>query len=523
MKRKALIIAVAIVGLLVAGVLGAEAYLKNYVRKTIESALSDTGATVDIGRIAISLPRRQVALHRVKIVAQNDDPAQRGGDIVSLDVALESLTARGIRFKKVGGLPAVGADRLILASPRGTLVTKETTGVDTLPASGNFLETISGKLSSLDIGRVAVTGAALEYVKWLSDSENTRLSLGEAELSVRDVTLEAPPRDIRLRVDSVVYGFGAGSKVLRADSVRLDGDAGTLALGGFALVPQFSKHEFARRSETHEDWTAITLGTISCSGVDFERLISEKMLSIDSVSLASADIASYKNKKVYQQPRTKRMLYQSIQRLPLPVDIKALSFENLDVTYDELAANGSSPGVVTLSGGSGKAVNVTNIAEGHDRFITIDLSTVLFASGRLNVRFRFPVSAADNHWEVTGRLGATDMKAFNRAIEPLMNARITSGRIKSIDFAITGTLARSHTDMTMAYNDLQVEFLDKHDRKRGFLTFLVDDVLIRSDNPGRDGRGKLRDSKGEYERDPERSMWNYLWHSLFSAILKTVV
>jgi hypothetical protein len=126
---------------------------------------------------------------------------------------------------------------------------------------------------------------------------------------------------------------------------------------------------------------------------------------------------------------------------------------------------------------------------------------------------------------MSGRLGATDMAAFNAALVPLMNLRVTSGRIAGLDFAITGTRAESRSNITMAYNDLQIELLDgrDHTRTRKFLTFVADDILIRTDNPGRDGRGPLRRTEGEHTRDPERSMWNYILHSMLPAILKTVV
>jgi hypothetical protein len=522
MKRKALIVAACAVGILVLGVLCGEAVLKHYVRRSVERALGDAGARVELGRVAVSLPRRQVALHRVRIVAQDDHTERRTGGIVSLDVAFESLTAQGIRLKKRDGRPAVSADKLTARAPKVTLVTRQG-NTDTLPARPDFLKTISERLSSLDIGRVEVTDGGFEQVKWLSDSENTRLLVADADLSARDITLTAPPAEVSLAVDSIVYAFGAGSKVLRAEGVALDGSAGTLAVDSLELRPQYPKHEYAQRSRGHEDWTAVSLGAITFEGVDFERLITERRLSVDSVSLASARIASYKNRQVYQPPHTKPMLYQTIQRLPLPIEIASLNFDNLDVTYEELAPKGTSPGTLTLTDGKGRAVGVTNIAEGHDRFMTLELSATLEGGGTMTSRALFPVSPADNHWEISGHLDTTDMRVFNRAMEPLMNVRITSGEIRSLDFATTGTLTRSHTDVVMAYSDLGMEFLDrKHDR-RGFLTVLVDGVLIRPDNPGRDGRGKLRESEADYERDPERSMWHYIWHSVFAAILKTVV
>jgi hypothetical protein len=546
MKRKGIIIVAAAVGVLLAGMLGAELWLRHKVRDAVENALGETGAEVELGRVSVSLPRRAVSVRGVRVKEQNRDLARRGFTVVSLDAGLSAVTVTGIGYKKVSGRAALSADRVVVDGPWANVVTRgggrdSLKAADSLPAaekpfaalsekpfaaiSEKPFAALSEKLASLKVNEVEVRGMALELVQWISEGESTRAVLGGGEVSVRGVTLDSLPADIGFSADSVVYAFGAGAKVLRADSVVLKSAARKLSLGRFALVPQFPKDEFAGRVKTHEDWMAITVEGISCEGVDFGRLIADKTLAIDSVLLASADMESYKNRKIFRQPRTKLMLYQAVQRLPISVDIGVMAYENVDIRYDELSENGASPGTVLLSGGKGKAMNVTNIVDGNERFMTIDLDALFMASGALKARFLFPVDAADDYWELSGRLGQTDMAAFNRALEPLVNARITSGRIESIDFNITGTLRQSHSTLTMVYHDLDVELLDKHDhtRERKFLTFLADGILIRHDNPAPRGSGKPREAEGGHTRDPERSMWNYIWHSLMPAVIKTVV
>ncbi len=528
-KYKALIIAAALIGIVASGVLGAEMWLRHTIRDAVERALSGTGATVEFGRISVSLPRRSVSVRNVRVRAHNNDVAHRGFTVVSLDVTIPRITARSVGYKRVRGRSGLKADRLAVETPVVTLVTRNAGSAlpagDTLPAPKKFHETLSEKHSLLEIGEVSIIDAAFEHTRWLSDSENTRMMLGGGNLSVKGITLDSLPAGVHFAADSVIYDLVGRAQVLKADSMVLDVSAGTFSLAGFALVPQFGKDEFAERTENHEDWTAIAIEDIYCSGVDYGRLLAEKTLAVDSVSLAAADIASYKNRKVFQQPRAKQMLYQAIQRLPVPLYINVLVFENLDVRYDELSERGDAPGVVILTDGMGTAKNLTNIPVGHDRFITIDISAAFMDSGDLEARFLFPVAADDDHWELSGRLGSMHMSVLNRAIEPLMAAKITSGEIESLDFHIAGTLAESHSKITMAYNDLQLAFLDRrdHTRERRFLTFLADDLLIRPDNPGRDSRGRLREGEGGHKRDVERSMWNYIWHSLLPAIIRTIV
>jgi hypothetical protein len=515
-------------------------WLRHTVRGAIESAFSGTWADVDPGRVSVNIPRRSVTVRDLRIKAQNNDLAHRGFTVVSLDVTFDKISLGGVGYKNVDGKPAVKADLLTVESPFVALVTRVIPGDasenSSPPPEPSRRGRLSEKLHSLSVDKISVTGAALDYVRWLSDSESTLLVAGGGNLDATDFTLDgwlgnpeaSPeaiiPADMRLAVDSLFFGFGGGAQVLRADTLALETLTGALTLKRLALLPQYPKEQFAGRSKGHTDWTRASVEGIACAGVDFARLFREKTLSIREVSLDGAELESYKNRKVFRAPSVKPMLYQTIQNLPLPFRIATLRYRNLDVTYEELSAGGDSPGTVTLTRGEGSVTNLTNIAEGNDRFMTIDFSSTLMHGGALRATMLFPVSGDDDHWEITGKLGPTDLTSVNRALEPLMNVRITSGRIASLDFHLTGTHQRSHMELTMAYNDLKVEFLDKHDhtRERKFLTFLADDILIRPDNPGRGGDPPRR-AQGNYTRDPERSMFNYIWHSFIPAILKTVI
>jgi hypothetical protein len=379
-------------------------------------------------------------------------------------------------------------------------------------------------ISGVEVGTIEIRGAGFEHTRWSAGGEHTRLVVGGADLAARDVTLDSLPERITGDADSLVWHLAGGAQDIHVDAISIDTGGGSLTAKSLTLEPRFDKHEFAEHSNGHGDWTAISLTGIDCSGIDFARLAAEKALAIDSISLAHATIASYKNRKIHQPPKTKPMLYEAIHNLPIPVDIAALAFEGLDITYEELSEKGSAPGVITLSGGRGRAANLTNIAEGNPRFMTIDLAAVFMNSPRIEARFLWPVGAADDHWELTGRLGPTAMTAFNPVIEPLMNAKITEGEIQQTDFRIEGSRERSNAHLAMAYRGLQVAFLDPedHTHTRRLLTVIADDMLIRPDNPSRDDHGRLREADAAHSRDPERSMWNYIWHSLQPAILKTV-
>lgn len=531
-----MIITVSVFVFLGACVLGAELWIRHKIRAVIEkeaAALTDSGMSVGVGRISVNIPTRSVTVRDITVKSQNNDPNKRGFTIVSLDAGVAKISLRGIGYKKNDGKPALKASSIAIDAPHATLVTKGETAESGNAGDGKSLQQIfSEKLNSITVGGIAVSDIDLDYVAWNDNGDNTRLGVENGNLEIDGFMIDpltpAEGRvlfsdDVRLTAGRVSYGYDAGDFILRADTLSAHAAAGNFSLKTIALIPQYPKDEFAQKSKKHQDWTEFALNELKCTGVDYAGLINNNTLSVDSLSFAAGHLASYKNRQVWQEPRVKPMLYQTIQDLPIAVAIKEIVFADLDIEYYELAQEGDTQGVVTFTNGAGTVRNLTNIAEGHDRFCTVDMSAGLMGNGRMHALFHFPVSADDDHWDVRGSLGNTDLKTLNAAIEPLANVKIKSGTVESVDFHIAGTSVHSHVELTMLYNDLSVAFLKRHEdgRERKFLTFIADGMVLHKDNPGH--HGKVRTGEAEFERDPHKSMYNYLWKSLFAGVKKTVI
>ena len=78
------------------------------------------------------------------------------------------------------------------------------------------------------------------------------------------------------------------------------------------------------------------------------------------------------------------------------------------------------------------------------------------------------------------------------------------------------------TFVDMRYNNLQIAILHKKDpeRERELLTTIANGMVLHRDNP--EG-GKLRIGHGFYERDPQKSFWNYLWKTSFAGVTDIVM
>jgi hypothetical protein len=510
-----------------------EVWAKHKIHAAIEKEAIEVAGTpvkIRVGRVYVSLAARTVIIRNIRLTAQNNVPSNNDARLVSIDGGIEAIILRGIWYRKTEDKLALSARELLIYRPHGTLVTRASKKHSSRNGQQDFRQAVKEHFDSVTIENIEVRNAAMEYVRWGSDDESRRTELKGGELSAEDFRIDSLSeddrilfcKDIGLDVAELSYGYAAGAMVARVDTLSMR-SKGTLSAAAVRLVPQFSKDEFAQKSKEHKDWMRVDVIELNCVGVDFRRLITGEIVRADSIWINSADIASYKNKQVDQQPTVKPTLWQNLQSLPIPVDIRKVGFRDIAVEYDELSETSTSPGVVHFTQCRGEMLNITNIAEGHDPYFTVNVTAELMNSAAVSATCDFPVSPSNDHFRVKGTVGPTAMSSFNSALTPLMNIRIDSGEMTSLDFELNGSTTKSHITLTMLYDGLSVSLLEAHDhsRERGFLTFVADDILIKNANPV---AGKqVRTATGNYTRDPHHSMYSYIWKSFVPALIKTVL
>lgn len=79
--------------------------------------------------------------------------------------------------------------------------------------------------------------------------------------------------------------------------------------------------------------------------------------------------------------------------------------------------------------------------------------------GVLQATFLLPADSLDDRFEVDGKLGPMELQAMNRAIEPLVNARINTGRIDGMNFRIAGDSRQADVQLLLLYDSLNVSLM----------------------------------------------------------------
>ena len=103
--------------------------------------------------------------------------------------------------------------------------------------------------------------------------------------------------------------------------------------------------------------------------------------------------------------------------------------------------------------------------------------------------------------------------------------RIKTGQVQKIDFQFAANGQGSTGTMHMYYTDLTVDLLKEGEdgapvKKKGFLSFLANTILIKDQNPSK-GEA-VRVAKVNFQRPKAASFFNLLWKSVFIGMRETV-
>lgn len=531
--RKPMLAAVGIV--LVAGglLVGIEGWLSHRARKVIEQKLSQSGIRLEIGSVRVGLIQRSIRLNDVSMEIEGTEVSAGETSRPSVRMDLEQLEIEGVHWGKQQGKRAIRLDRLLLKSPQAVLDHKVGASgrtISPIPAdrllSGNSPKKWTEQLS---IGQIQIADGHLTY-HLRRGAELSTYTVEGLQVQVDDFEPDSlwtqnllSAGHVQIAMDRVEYAYDDRAFLLEADTLLLKSHPTTVSVEATRLLPQYPKHQFAQQSPGHSDWMQVVSGPITLSGLTFRSGSVRPEVRADSLRVRDLTFDCYKNRKIPQPSREKALFFQSLQRLPVGLQIDKVYLQNLNATYEELSPKGEEPGLISFNDMEAEISGLTNLPSPGRSFYQLDARCRLMDTADLQATFRLPIDSLTDRFEVSGKLGRMPMQALNPVVGPLVGAEILQGTVHGMDFEIQGSATRSAVDLTLLYDGLEVEIIqDKHGklREKVLATYLVDHFLLRSGNPNRHG---MHQGTGTFTRDPYRSQFNYLWKSLWPGIKKTLI
>lgn len=456
---------------------------------------------------------------------------------------LVKVNAKQFKLYGLGYLKAlfkreIKINDLLLSKP-SIIVRHNEEGInsDTAQLKKSLYQVISNEIKLLHIKRITLAEADFKYFEEklqrgaIHKVKKIKLILTDFlvdSLAENDVSTVFYSKNINYDFSQISTKTKDGMYNLEIDSLKGDLENKRINVIGLKLNPIYNEMEFSRKYSVQKDRYDLKFDAIEVKELDYVSLFRKNKILINSLKLSDAKVNVFLNRSIPPPKidKGKNFPHLILKRLKYHTTIDTVLIKNIDVAYTEYSGETNRKGTFYLSNLNGRILNVTNDA----KRITINnkasanLNAKIMGSGNLNVKIDFHLDDDLGRFDYSGSIGKFDLKELNELSSNLGMVKVKSGLVNSLQFNATGNWTKGVGTLTFLYKDLKIELLKNEDRRlksKGFLTFLANQILIKSDNPTLKN-DEIRKGKIDFNRPPTASFFNLLWKSVFTGIRETV-
>lgn len=305
-------------------------------------------------------------------------------------------------------------------------------------------------------------------------------------------------------------------------SLSINSDEMTIQADSLSIKPRLGKFEFGQKTGRQTDRFDVSIPRIVVNNIPVKNLADSSFMA-EKISVHSADLKVFRDKRLpFIKHHNTPIPAVMVQRLPFLVDIDSVTIHDASVQYEEFPADmeGTQSGVIRFSALNASAYNVSNhFTDNGPKYIDLDVQARFMNSGMLAVSFDIPYDTTKAH-RVEGNLRDFELTDLNPMLKHLAMIQVNSGRMTYMPFSFSYDDNTSTGEVELNYEKLKV--ISLQEKKDGLLginelkTFLINIFLRKNKNenlPKEKRTGAI-----SFQRDKKRSVFNYMWNSLFSGI-----
>jgi hypothetical protein len=393
----------------------------------------------------------------------------------------------------LGKLHAIRTDSIVLENARVTLADRKS-------------KTVWCIATGLSI---RFAGTSIDSV---SKDDNTRILFSsEMEIHCNQVALPFKSKMYDLQISGLDYK--TVSARLHTDEIKLKS---RLSESAFA-----SAHKFAK------DRIDLVIGSLDLLNISRPEILNQRLIA-DSLQINAASIHIFRDKSYKHDSvnRTHDFPQEAIMKLPFEAMIKNVLMNDCYIEYKEKNEKSDSSGKLAFFRTYAKLENVTNIPESiaRNKYMLLHFRSSFLNTTSFNAVIKMRLNDNMGHFTLDAHLGPIKANALNPLLKPMALAELEHGKINGFVYHFDATNTYGNGQLTFLYEDLSVKLLkkdnDKNKYKTKILPTLAAGLVIKSSNPQ---NNITRFGNVDYTRDTTRSIFNFMWKSLFSGIKQTVL
>ncbi len=468
-----------------------------------------------IGKVDVSIFRSGIELKNITLQSKPENEGQPG-----LTGEIESVKLKGIRLLKAAFKKDIEIREVDIFNSR-------ITGTFDLPEKAG-----QAKLSPLNISIKNLFFDKL-VVDLKDKSTAQTYSLKDGVLKVYDIQVEkqdtlSPNIFGRFDFDALEFKTVIPDSLYTFSAVGINNSAtsNTLTVSSFAIQPNYSEYEFTARHQYETDRIEGTFSQISFHDFSAADFVKSGNLTSSFIEIGEVNLNVFRDKREEFRHIEKPTFQEMIYNYPGTLNIDSIGILSGNIVYSEHAEKATEKGNVSFSELNATIYKITNdtIYKTEKAYLELHANALLMGKGKVDILLKARIFDNQNTFAVNGSLSEMEAAELNPILEKNAFMSVTSGRINSMDFSMSANNTKATGDLKLLYQGLNFDVVNKQTGETDAIVeqvkSLIANIVVMESNP-MPGDG-VRLGIIEYERDPEKFLFNYVIKSLLTGMKTSI-
>ncbi len=517
MKKKIILWILGITAFVLFIILLTTVVVEPWIGKKIQASLSEIPGDyqLKIEKVNVSILRSGVELEQITLQSKQEYDGQSG-----LTGEIESVKFKGIHLIKALFRKDIDIREVDVFNSRinGKFAFPEETG----PAK---LSPLNIRIQNLFFDRLVVD------VKSATTAQT--YSLKDGVLKVYDINVE---KQDTLSPNIIgQFDFDAPEfKTVTRDSlytflvvgINYSANLNALIADSIAIQPNYSEYEFTARHQFETDRIDGRFSQISFHDFNAADYVKSGNLTSSFIEIGDLRLNVFRDKRKHfhhiERPTFQELMYN----YPGILNIDSIGILSGRIVYSEHAEKAIEMGSVSLDEIDATIYKITNdtIYKTQEAYLEMKMNALLMGKGRVDILLKSRIFDSRNTFAVNGTLSGMEASGLNPILESHAFITITSGKINSMDFSISANNTKATGSLKLLYQGLGLAIINKQTGETNSIIeqvkSVIANIIVMESNPmpGQEVRRGIID----YERDPEKFLFNYVVKALASGLKTTV-
>jgi hypothetical protein len=519
MRRKSLlIICSGILALIILIMLITPVVVESWAKNKIQSKFRDKvqDYRLDIGNVDVSIINSGVEIKNITLTTK----LKKDG-IPALKVEIASFQLKGVKLMKALFRNDIEVGEVVISNSN---ITGKIPSRQKAPIAWVSPLNIS-------IGHVIFDTIFLDIK---SDSTAQAFRLTNGILNVYDLRVEKSDTlspAILGQIDFDAQEFASVTSdsmfTFKALEINYSASSNTLSAKSFAIQPNYPDYEFTARHRYESDCFKAEFRQIFFQDFSAENYLKTNNLICSSVEIGEMDLKAFRDKRK-EFLHIKRPTFQElIYHYPGTIDIDSVVILTGSISYTEHDEEANEAGTIWFDQFKARIYKISNdtIYKTEQAYIEVKANALLMGKGEAEIFLKGRIFDTQNTFALNGTLAGMEVKEINPILEKNAFIYATSGEIKSMNFSLTANNTKATGSLKMLYKGLHLTVKNKNTDdttavKEQLISAIANmKVMDSNPMPGEEVRIGIID----YERDPEKFLFNYVVKSIMSGIKSDIV